>query len=117
MLNDAAICMLDRKDPLDVIFCAYDIMALGVMDAAKNGLRLKIPEEVSIIGFDDISMSSWSSYSLTTVHQPIQRMVDASVEELLNRIENSEREPLQELFPLELVIRGSALMPGGLSPG
>ncbi|MDP7406845.1 MAG: substrate-binding domain-containing protein [SAR324 cluster bacterium] len=100
---DAAIRLLDRKDPPDAIFCANDIMALGVMDAAKNGLGLKIPEEVSIIGFDDILMSSWSSYSLTAVRQPIQRMVDASVEELLNRIENSEREPLQELIPVELV--------------
>ena len=114
---DAAIRLLDRKDPPDAIFCANDIMALGVMDAAKNGLGLKIPEEVSIIGFDDIPMSSWSSYSLTTVRQPIQRMVDASVEELLNRIENSEREPLQELIPVELVIRGSTRMSLGLSPG
>ena len=114
---DAAIRLLDRKDPPDAIFCANDIMALGVMDAAKNGLGLKIPEEVSIIGFDDIPMSSWSSYSLTTVRQPIQRMVDASVEELLNRIENPEREPLQEVIPGELVIRGSARMPGGLSSG
>ena len=89
-------------------------MALGVVDAAKNGLRLKIPEEVSIIGFDDIPMSSWSSYSLTTVRQPIQRMVDASVEELLNRIENSEREPLQKVIPVELVIRVTARIPGGL---
>ena len=104
---DPAIRLIDRKDPPDVIFCANDIMALGVMDAAKNGLGLKIPEEVSIIGFDDIPMSSWSSYSLTTVRQPIQRMVDASVEELLNRIENSEREPLQKVIPGELVIRGS----------
>ena len=44
-------------------------------------------------------------------------MVDASVEELLNRIENSERETLQELIPVELVIRGSTRMPGGLSLG
>ena len=44
-------------------------------------------------------------------------MVDASVEELLNRIENSEREPLQKVIPGELVIRGSARMPGGLSSG
>ena len=62
-------------------------------------------------------MSSWSSYSLTTVRQPIQRMVDASVEELLNRIGNSEREPLQEVIHGELLIRGSARMPCGLSPG
>ena len=60
-------------------------------------------------------MSSWSSYSLTAVRQSIQRMVDASVEELLNRIENSERELLQKVIPGELVIRGSARMPGGLS--
>ena len=114
---DPAIRLLDRKDPPDVIFCVNDIMALGVMDAAKNGLGLNIPEEVSIIGFDDIPMSSWSSYSLTVVRQPIQRMVDASVEELLNRIENSEREPLKELIPEELVIRGSTRMSVGLSPG
>ena len=44
-------------------------------------------------------------------------MVDASVEELLNRIENSEREPLQEVIPGELVIRGSTRMSVGLSPG
>ena len=114
---DSAICLLDRKDPPDVIFSANDIMALGVMDPAKNVLGLKITEEVSIIGFDDIPMSSWSSYSLTAVRQPIQRMVDASVEELLNRIENPEREPLQEVIPGELVIPGSARILGGLRSG
>jgi Transcriptional regulators len=62
-------------------------------------------------------MSSWFNYSLTTVRQPTQRMLDASVEELLNRIENLEREPLQEVIPGELMIRGSARMPGGLSSG
>ncbi len=62
-------------------------------------------------------MSSWSSHSLTSVRQSTQRMVDASVEELLNRIENSEREPLQDVIPGELVIRGSARLPGGLSSG
>ena len=44
-------------------------------------------------------------------------MLDASVEELLNRLENLEREPLQEVIPGELMIRGSARMPGGLSSG
>ena len=114
---DAALRLLDRAEPADAIFCANDIMALGVMDAAKNGLGLKVPEEVSIIGFDDISMSAWSSYDLTTIRQPIKRMVDASVEELLARIENPEKTPLQKVIPGELVIRSSARMPGGLSSG
>jgi len=114
---DAALRLLDRAEPADAIFCANDIMALGVMDAAKNGLWLKVPEEVSIIGFDDISMSAWSSYDLTTIRQPIKRMVDASVEELLARIENPEKTPLQKVIPGELVIRSSARMPGGLSSG
>ena len=105
---DAALRLLDRAEPADAIFCANDIMALGVMDAAKNGLGLKVPEEVSIIGFDDISMSAWSSYDLTTIRQPIKRMVDASVEELLARIENPEKTPLQKVIPGELVIRSSA---------
>ena len=114
---DAALRLLDRAEPADAIFCANDIMALGVMDAAKNGLGLKVPEEVSIIGFDDISMSAWSSYDLTTIRQPIKRMVDASVEELLARIENPEKTPLQKVIPGELVIRSSARMPGGISSG
>ena len=114
---DAALRLLDRAESADAIFCSNDIMALGVMDAAKNGLGLKVPEEVSIIGFDDISMSAWSSYDLTTVRQPIKRMVDASVEELLARIENPEKTPLQKVIPGELVIRSSARMPGGLSSG
>ena len=114
---DAALRLLDRAEPADAIFCANDIMALGVMDAAKNGLGLKVPEEVSIIGFDDISMSAWSSYDLTTPRQPIQRMVDDSVEELLARIENPEKPPLHQVIPGELVIRSSARMPGGLSSG
>ena len=45
---DAALRLLDLAEPADAIFCANDIMALGVMDAAKNGLGLKVPEEVSI---------------------------------------------------------------------
>ena len=114
---DAALRLMDRTEPVDAIFCANDIMALGVMDAAKNGLGLKVPEEVSIIGFDDIPMSAWSSYSLTTIRQPIKRMVDASVEELLARIENPEKTPLQQVMPGELVIRSSARMPGGISSG
>ena len=50
------------------------------MDAVRSGMNMKVPEDISIIGFDDIPMASWPSFNLTTVRQPVQRMVDGSVE-------------------------------------
>ena len=46
------------------------------MDAARKELGLRIPEDVAIIGYDDIEMSSWESYSLTSVHQPVEEMIE-----------------------------------------
>jgi len=77
---ESALRLLDRDDPPDGIFCAADILALGVMDAARYKLGIRIPEELSIIGYDDIAMAGWSSYNLTTIRQPIQDLVHAVVD-------------------------------------
>jgi DNA-binding LacI/PurR family transcriptional regulator len=63
----------------DAIFYANDITALGGMDALRQKLGLTIPEDVAVVGFDDIQMASWPSYGLTTVRQPISAMIDATV--------------------------------------
>ncbi|HSI68356.1 MAG TPA: LacI family DNA-binding transcriptional regulator [Planococcus sp. (in: firmicutes)] len=69
------------------IFAANDIMALGVVDALrKNGV--KVPEETKIIGFDNIELASWPAYELTTWEQPIDKMVEKTVEYLLEEIEH-----------------------------
>jgi len=103
----AALELLDRDDPPDAIFCAADIMALGAMDAARHQLGIHIPEELSIIGYDDIPMSSWSSYNLTTIRQPIEIMV----EQIINIISTAKQDGMTEkihLLPAELVVRNSA---------
>ncbi|EEX12308.1 transcriptional regulator [Citreicella sp. SE45] len=71
---EAAADMLDGGPRPDAVFCENDVMALALIDAARaRGLR--VPEDLAVIGFDDIPMAGWQSYRLTTVRQPIRRMV------------------------------------------
>ena len=107
----AAVRLVDRPDPVDAIFCANDIMAIGALDAIRSAMNMKVPEDVSIIGFDDIPMASWPSFNLTTVRQPVKKMVDCSVKDLISRINKPESLPNQKVITGELVYRGSARIP------
>ena len=89
--NVAKKLLKDSNRP-DAIFCANDIMALGVIDAAKN-LGISIPNDLSIIGFDDIAMASWPLYSLTTWQQPVNEMIEETINILLNRVEEETAKP------------------------
>jgi DNA-binding LacI/PurR family transcriptional regulator len=75
---DAAKKLLTKAKPPDALFCVNDIMALGAIDAARE-LGRRIPEELMIIGFDDIHEASRASYQLTTIRQPIRQMVDQAI--------------------------------------
>ena len=68
-------------------------------------------------GFDDISMAAWPSYNLTTIRQPVVPMMDESVEVLLRRVEDPEAPFVNRLIPGDLVVRGSARLPKGVSSG
>jgi DNA-binding LacI/PurR family transcriptional regulator len=73
----AALRLIRRDDPPDAIFFANDIMAIGGVDALRESGVL-VPDDISVIGFDDISIAGWASYNLTTVRQPIPEMVEAT---------------------------------------
>lgn len=109
--HDACVRLLTRTKRPDAIFCANDIMALGALDAARRTLGLRVPDDVSIIGFDDIPAASWKNYALTTVRQRRQRMVDVAIDALFARIED-QRVPFGiRLVPGELVVRETARLP------
>ena len=82
---NACIELLVRSDRPDFLFCANDITAMGALDAARSELGLSVPDDLSIIGFDDIPAASWPIYQLTTVRQRINRMIDATVSMLFER--------------------------------
>ena len=64
----------------DAIFVASDHMAFAVMDALRHELKLRVPDDVSVIGFDNVPQAAWASYRLTTVEQPLGPMVEATVD-------------------------------------
>lgn len=75
------------KNIPSAIFVANDIMALGVLDALRES-SISIPSDIKVIGFDNIEMSSWPTYNLTTWEQPINDMVNQTVKYLMVEIEN-----------------------------
>lgn len=79
--------LIEKDYVPDVIFGANDITALGALDALKSK-EIKVPEQTMVIGFDDIKMSSWPNYNLSTWVQPIEEMVD----ETIRLLERNQRE-------------------------
>lgn len=68
---EAARQLLSRPERPDGAFCVTDLLACGFMDVARHEFGLRIPEELCVVGFDDIEQAGWSAYELTTFRQPI----------------------------------------------
>ncbi|MBY4592603.1 substrate-binding domain-containing protein [Rhizobium redzepovicii] len=97
--------LLSAQNPPDAIFCCNDIMALALIDVArKRGIR--VPEDLAVVGFDDIPMASWNAYNLTTIRQPVERMV----QEALRIIDDPAVEPdgVTRMLSGVIMRRGSA---------
>lgn len=105
---DAIKRLLDRQRPPDAVFCANDIVAIGALDAARRELGLSIPRDLSIIGFDDIPMAAWPSYSLTTVRQPLNAMIDVSLDEIERLLRGKDAVGEEHFLPGRLIRRSSA---------
>lgn len=105
---EAAKKILALPDRPDALFCVSDLMALGAMDAARKIFKLRIPEDLSIVGFDNIPMASWHDYELTTAAQPGPAMVDATVDLLLKSIEKRSQDTVTLKMKTELIIRATA---------
>ncbi|GAA4315868.1 LacI family DNA-binding transcriptional regulator [Compostibacter hankyongensis] len=98
--------LLTKNTGIDCIFCGNDIIALGVMDALRV-IGFKIPKDISVIGFDNIRMGAWASYSLTTWEQPVEDMVDATVKVLLREIKDKTLPPQVITMKGRLIVRNS----------
>lgn len=91
----------------DAIFCASDVMALGVMHAAQEFLGLSVPQDLSIVGFDDIAAAAWPRHRLTTVRQPYRAMVREAVEILVRQLDAPDGPGRSAVFAGQLILRDS----------
>lgn len=103
-----ALMALDR--PPTAIFGMNDLTAIGALSAAA-GAGVRVPDDVSIVGFDNIAMGAWEPLSLTTISQPIPTMATLAVDLLLDRIDRPTREPEHATLAPELVERGTTRAP------
>jgi DNA-binding LacI/PurR family transcriptional regulator len=99
--------MKDHDAP-DAVICSNDTMAIGCIDEARDGQGLKVPEELSVTGFDGIHAAFWTGYDLTTVRQPVNQMAKAAVDILMERVENPTVPPEKRVLAGSLFKGSSA---------
>ena len=104
-----AVLRLAANGPLpEAIFCANDLMAIGAIDALRQKLGRRIPDEILVAGFDDVPEASWAAYDLTSVVQDGQAMVNAAMS-ILNEMmsETSPTEGILRIIPGPLIERST----------
>ena len=101
-----AIELLARRRPFTALFAYNDISAIGSILAFQEA-GLRVPEDISVVGFDDIRIAAHNNPSLTTVRQPLHMMGEIAARTLLNRIEDHEYSVADIVIKPELVVRNS----------
>lgn len=86
----AARQMMDADVPPDAIFVGNDHMAFAVMDTLRAEIGCRVPDDVAVVGYDDVPLAAWAAYDLTTVRQPVNQMVQAAVDQLLAQIADAD---------------------------
>ena len=98
--------LLEKKVPFSAVFAQNDRLARGAISALHQA-GLRVPEDVSVIGYDDVPEAEFSDPPLTTIRQPMKEIGQAATRLLIQMIENPETSPTQVLFDTELVVRSS----------
>jgi len=104
--RSAALDLIGTAQPPTAIVCGNDVVAMGVLSAARS-MGLRVPEDLTVIGFDDIRMAAWPLINLTTVHCDLELMAKEAVELLMQQIDGSRSEPTVQRIPVALRLRGT----------
>src|SRR5690606_28286678 len=100
----AAAALLDAG--CTAVVCGSDMMALGAIRAARQRGH-RVPEDVSVVGYDDSPLFAFTDPPLTTLRQPVRAMAAAAVSSLLEEIGGDHTHHTEFVFQPELVVRGS----------
>ncbi|MEM6712493.1 MAG: LacI family DNA-binding transcriptional regulator [Pseudomonadota bacterium] len=93
-------------------FCGDDVLTIGALSALKSAGK-RVPEDVGLIGLNDMEMARWQNIDISTIHQPIAQIVRSSIELVVSMLDDPERYPEARLFPVRVVRRGTLPKPIG----
>ena len=92
-VRQGATELLQDNARIDAIFCANDLLAIGALEAVRREFGRDVAGDIAVVGFDDIAMASWPSYHLTTVRQPMDEMVAATLDLVTALAHGEARQP------------------------
>ena len=101
----AAALSLLGDDKIDGAFCVTDLLALGFLDAARLDRGRRVPDDLSVIGFDDIPQAAWNAYQLTTFRQPVRLLTDQVMQVIRQRAETPDMPHAVFKLPATAVVR------------
>ena len=98
--------LLAQGPPAEAYFCGDDVLSIGVLAALRRA-GLRVPEDVGLIGLNDMEMAGWEGIELTTIHQPIGPIVESSIELVTLMLGDPDRLAEARLFPCRVVERAT----------
>jgi len=93
-----------KASPAQAYFCGDDVLSIGALSAIQTA-GLKIPDDIGLIGLNDMEMAGWNNIALTTIHEPIQQIIASSIELVTAMLDDPKRYPEARLFPCHIVER------------
>jgi LacI family transcriptional regulator len=99
--------LLDDGIAFDAVFAHNDLSATGAMQAIRDA-GLRIPDDVAVVGFDDIPLAAHTDPPLTTIRQPMRQMGETAARLLLSQLDGASLPAVPQTIPTTLIIRGSS---------
>ena len=95
-----------RAKPAEAYFCGDDVLSIGALSAiAESGLR--VPDDIGIIGLNDMKMAAWQNIALTTIRQPVDEIITASIDLVMAMLDEPARVPTAQMFPCTVIERNT----------
>lgn len=97
---------LISQGAVEAYFCGDDVLSIGALSALSDA-GLKVPDDIGVIGLNDMEMAGWENINLTTIRQPIKQIISSSIELVVAMLDEPDRYPEARLFPSAVVERGT----------
>lgn len=102
----AEMTKLLKTQPSEAYFCGDDVLSIGALAAVReHGLR--VPEDIGILGLNDMEMARWQNIDLTTIHQPISKIVESSIDLMVKLLDGPQPTPESRVFDCHVIERGT----------